>query len=207
MKNLIGIYSPIPQSGKSTVFQMLNEIAGFERIPFAAYLKEIGVYILQITGVQDSEAQRLIYEDKEEQVPGFPPGITSRFILQQLGTNFARDTIDPDLWVRAWANTVSSLPDTVPNIVVDDVRFANEVETIRKMGGYLWKIERPCPRGESLSFGGRLKRFLTSLFSGKKSHHSEGNLDHVQFDVVITNDGSLEDLRDKVMDALCSIER
>ena len=207
MKNLIGIYSPTPQSGKSTVFEFLNDIAGFERMPFASYPKEIASYILQITGVPDSDAQRLVYTDKEEQIPGFPQGVTARFLLQQLGTNFARDSIDPTIWVRAWANTVSTLPDTVPNIVVDDVRFENEARTIREMGGYLWKVERPGPKVRDLTMVEQLWSFLKSkLFPGKQ-HHSEGNLNHFDFDVVIVNDGSLDDLREKVMDALGSVEK
>lgn len=206
MKNLIGIYSPKPQSGKSTVFEILSEVAGFERVPFASYPKEIATYLLQITGVPDFEAQRLVYTDKEEQIPGFPPGITSRFLLQQFATNFARDTIDPSIWIRAWANTVSTIPEDSPNIVVDDVRFENEVKVIKEMGGYLWKIERPCLSRKDSPKVSTFWWFLRELLIPEKQHHSEGNLDHVEFDVVIINDGSLEDLKEKVIDALCSIE-
>lgn len=201
MRNLIGIYSPYPQSGKSTVFGLLNEIAGFERLPFASPAKEISVYLLQVTGIPDTEAQRLVYEDKEEQLPNFPNGVTARYMLQQLGTNFARDAIDPTIWVRAWANTVSNLPRSVPNIVVDDVRFENEVDAIKALGGVLWKVERPKPsRGFFLDFLDKTMSFL------KKGHHSEGNLENASFDAVIVNDGSLEDLKQKVIDALGSIE-
>jgi hypothetical protein len=185
MKNLIGIYSPFPQSGKSTVFSFLNELVGYERLPFASPLKEIGTYLLQITGVPDSEAQRYIYEDKEEQIPGFPEGITARFLLQRLGTDFGRNTIDPDIWIKAWVNTVNGLPEQVPNIVVDDVRFENEVRTVRELGGKLWKVVRPSLNP-----------------TGSESHSSEQGLEHEEFDVVIVNDGSIDDLREKVIEAL-----
>lgn len=202
MKNLIGIYSPRPQSGKSTVYKFLNEIAGYERFPFASPLKELATHIFQTTGVPESEARRLVYEDKEEQLPGFPSGITARVFLQQLGTNFGRDVIDPTIWVRIWSNTLKDLPESIQNVVVDDVRFENEVDAIRALGGVIWKIERPePPSGFLMSL---FRRFRSFLKRSERNHHSEGNLNHIKFDEIIVNNGSLEDLRFKV-NTLCHI--
>jgi hypothetical protein len=41
-----------------------------------------------------------------------------------LGTEWGRDAVHPDLWVRLWA---ASGPRT-SRVVVEDVRFPNEVE-------------------------------------------------------------------------------
>ncbi len=40
-------------------------------------------------------------ERKEDQLPGFPEGITARVMLQTLGTEWGRASVDPDIWVKA----------------------------------------------------------------------------------------------------------
>jgi hypothetical protein len=62
-----------------------------------------------------------------------------------------------------------------PCVVVDDVRFPNEAQLIKSMGGQLWRIERPG---------------LTDA----TGHSSEGGLADWEFDRVIVNDGTVEDL-------------
>ena len=62
-------------------------------------------------------------------------GKTPRWAMQSLGTEWGRDLIHNDLWINAWKST---LPDG--NIVVDDIRFLNEVETIQDEGGYIINI-------------------------------------------------------------------
>jgi hypothetical protein len=62
-------------------------------------------------------------------------------------------------------------------IVIDDVRFQNEAEMIKKMGGEMWKIIRPSA-------------------VNSESHQSEGGLDDWDgFDQVVENSGTIHDFR------------
>lgn len=68
--------------------------------------------------------------------------------------------------------------------VVDDVRFLNEAEAVRRHGGIMVRVVRPG-------------------FDADAQHRSEGGLDAYEgFDHVIYNDGSLEELRHTVDDVL-----
>lgn len=69
-----------------------------------------------------------------------------RPLLQRLGTECIR-TIDPDFWVKATSLRLEEhlAHDAIPRdgIVFTDVRFANEADWIRSLGGYVIKITRP----------------------------------------------------------------
>lgn len=68
-------------------------------------------------------------------------------------------------------------------MVMTSTRRINEAEAIRSKGGQVWRIERPG-------------------FGPINGHVTETELDDYDFDVVIVNDGSIEDLRVKVNEAL-----
>jgi hypothetical protein len=59
---------------------------------------------------------------------------TPRKLLQLLGTEFFRECINRDVWT-----TIAPKH----NIIVPDVRFANEVDHIKNSGGYIIKIVNP----------------------------------------------------------------
>lgn len=114
--------------------------------------------------------------------------IKDRKLLQWIGTDWARGTISETLWVDIWKNSVnrslSHDPSTV--IVCDDVRFDNEAEAVKALGGYVVKIF--CSSNE--------KRIDTS--TGIVQHKSEAGIDHKYVDYFIDNNGSLEDLARQV---------
>ncbi len=105
--------------------------------------------------------------------------VTVRRILQWWGTEFRRAQ-DPDYWTRAWADKVASHDLEKTHILVDDIRFKNELETLKAQGGLIVKIERPG-------------------FNGAGDHASETSLDdYSAWDHVIVNDGSLVQYLDKL---------
>jgi len=90
-------------------------------------------------------------ERKEDQLPGFPEGITARVCLQTLGTEWMRATIDADGWVKAamreaeyflQAMPLSQLSTPDSKVIFDDVRFANEAVAIRQAGGRVYRVSR-----------------------------------------------------------------
>ncbi len=165
---LIGLYSPAPQSGKTTVATAL-ERQGFTRVSLADPLKAMLAEFLQGLGYREDEAQRLVHIDKSATVPQL--GVTVRHLLQTLGTEWGRTCIAPDVWLKCWAATATRYP----FVVVDDVRFANEAQLVKDMGGQLWLIERPG-------------------LADASGHASEGGLADWAFDRVIVNDGTVEEL-------------
>lgn len=89
-----------------------------------------------------------IYEEKEKQIPGFPEGITSRVLMQRLGTEFGREC-HPLIWVniakveanrRLKAYEATGLEEA--RVIIDDIRFKNEADMIHELGGEVWKLRR-----------------------------------------------------------------
>lgn len=127
-------FTGLAGSGKSTVAQYLVERHGFQRVRFAGPLKgmmaALGCTQEQIDGSEKETPCSLL------------GGKTPRHAMQTLGTEWGRDLITSDLWIRAWQAAVAKVPAGVP-IVVDDCRFPNEGEAVRAAGGVIVRIERP----------------------------------------------------------------
>lgn len=105
--------------------------------------------------------------------------VTVRRILQWWGTEYRRAQ-DPDYWTKAWGRKIEQLDLKGTLVLVDDVRFMNELNVIREHDGLIVKIERPG-------------------FDGANSHSSETSLDDYQaWDAIIINDGTLEQFYRKV---------
>ena len=117
-----------------------------------------------------------LYGDQKETVdPRY--GKTPRQILQDVGS-FCRDTYGADFWVDALDRQRADDEITI----IDDCRYPNEAEYIRENGGIVIGIRRP---GNGLD----------------DDHASETKMhDHwdSMIDVEIVNDGTIEDLRDRV---------
>lgn len=173
---LIGLYSAAPQSGKTTVAGILSE-SSFTSVPFAGTLKDMTVPMLVALGYDYPKAWQLVLHDKGHVVPEI--GVSVRHMLQTLGTEYGRQCLHPDVWLICWRKKAERFG----SVVADDVRFTNEADLIRRMGGELWLVRRAGVQRAT-------------------SHSSEGGLDDYCFDHVIDNDGTLDDLRSNVMAAL-----
>lgn len=178
---VIGLYSPAPQSGKTAVAEELQQ-HGYVCVSFAGPLKRmIGVF-LNSAGYEHERIESLLYEQKENRIPEF--GVTSRHLLQTIGTEWGRECISPDVWVKVWHHNVMKWLDGGLNVVVDDMRFPNEWEAVKALEGECWYITRP-----------RTEKYETE-------HASEGALNNHGFDRRFTNDTSLNDLHIQVRKAL-----
>jgi hypothetical protein len=72
---IIGLWSPAPGCGKSTVAQHLYQRHGHIRLSFADPMKWMLVSMLQDAGYSYPEARRIPWEDKEtplDRLPGAP---------------------------------------------------------------------------------------------------------------------------------------
>jgi hypothetical protein len=127
---IIAIIGP-KGSGKTLVAKYLTDRYGFVRHPFAGPLKKMLTVGL---GLNDDQ----LYGDQKEIPTELLCGKTPRQAMQLLGSEWGRDLIHPNLWATAWRSTMPN-----GNVVVDDMRFPNEYEAIRKMNGVVISVRRP----------------------------------------------------------------
>jgi hypothetical protein len=177
---LIGLYSPAPQSGKSTVASFLTE-HGFHTVPFAGPLKRmLRTFLLQL-GYGPEGIDHYLTTGKEDILPGI--ACSPRHLMRTLGTEWGRSCVHPSVWLLCWQSTATRYLQSGTPIVVDDVRFPNEADLIRSLGGQLWRIDRPSAERNT-------------------EHASEGSLDTYAFDHVLSNDSTLTDLYSRTRELL-----
>lgn len=86
-----------------------------------------------------------------------------RELLQHLGTDTGR-AWDPDIWVKKWTSGVFDIWTMIPEtgIIVDDVRFQNEVSAIQQLGGICVTLEHPT-RGYFLQHASETQALYTNV--------------------------------------------
>lgn len=119
-------------SGKSSVAKVLADTYDFEIMSFATPIKDM----LSAMGIPDKYLHDP--EFKETPVPGY--GRSGRFMMQTLGTDWARNLLGPGVWTRAVKDKIATLK---IDVVLDDVRFENEAAMIHAYGGMILRVERP----------------------------------------------------------------
>jgi hypothetical protein len=77
-----------------------------------------------------------------------------------------------------------------PVIVIDDLRYSNEADLVRELGGVIYEIKRP--RGIKEELGYKIKKAFGLV------HASERGIDRKYIKATIINDGTIEDLQNKV---------
>jgi hypothetical protein len=172
---LIGLYSPSPGCGKTTVAKALAPY-GYERISFAQPLRDMLTPFLAALDYPATALTSPIHKD----TPIRELGISPRDLMRTLGTEWGRTCVNPDTWLILAGRSIDRIHLADGYVVIDDVRFPNEANFILKRGGRLWKIER--------------RNAVPA--SGHTSDTSMADWD--DFDEVIYNDGSLQCLIDDV---------
>lgn len=165
---MIGLYSPAPQSGKTTIAEALVA-RGWQRVRFAGPLKAMLATMLAEVGEDRETVTRMIEGDLKELAADALGGETPHWAMQTLGTEWGRKLIHPDIWVRLFLRRAVQLRRQGYPVVCDDLRFANEAAAIRAAGGALVRIERPG-------------------VGGSAGHASEGALEGETFAVRLRND-------------------
>lgn len=164
------------RAGKDSLARFLIEDHDYYRVAFADPLKNIALdlnpwlltahhgYIhlrdfVDTVGWEDAKADPAV-----------------RCWLQDLGLAIRK--YDPNFWVRLGLQDARALPSTP--VVITDVRFLNEVDGVRGLGGILVRVVRDeADRAAALD-----------------PHISEHELDDIDVDYEIDNNGPLSALRD-----------
>ena len=119
--------------GKSTAAKEFY-VAGFTRVRFAEGLKNM----LKSLGLTNEHVDGALKEEPCDLLNG----VTPRFAMQTLGTEWGRHCIHPNFWIDHWKRQVDRLPAHIP-VVVDDLRFPNEREALIDLGGKIIWVHRP----------------------------------------------------------------
>jgi hypothetical protein len=126
---LVGIAGS-KRSGKTLLANLLAERYGLLHTSFAAPIREFTANLLGGTLEQ--------LEVEKESPIAWLDGKTPRFIMQTMGTDWARQMVCHDIWVRVCMRKVSG----AGRAVISDVRFPNEAKAIRDAGGHVIRLHR-----------------------------------------------------------------
>lgn len=165
---IVGLYSTVPQSGKSTVSKLFV-LAGFRKLSLATPVKQSLNVVLMGLGINDAH-EYLWGERKNKVIPEL--GVTGGYLMSTYATDYFRNEIDPDVWLKILMRNVKESK----NYIVDDMRFPNEYD----------------------AFDVRIKIVRENIDKRHgRSEKSEGQLDDYPFDYVINNNGTLAKLEDR----------
>lgn len=159
-------------AGKTTVADILCADGRGVSIPLADPLYK---GLSAMFGISEAE---LSDRGKKEQTVDWI-GQSPRRLLQTLGTEWGRQVVGQDIWVKICLRRAAvSLGAGFARVVIPDVRFNNEATEIRRAGGIVVSVERPigCVSGDAMR------------------HPSEGGVSAVLVSRIIVNRGSLDDL-------------
>lgn len=136
--NLIGLTGH-KGSGKDTAAAALMPL-GYTNLKFATPLKEMTRALFRSLGIPLEQIDRMVEGDMKECRSVRLPGHTPRYVMQTLGTEWGRDCMGEDFWVNVARARAAYHPG---RRLFSDVRFRNEAQMIRDLGGVIIKIERP----------------------------------------------------------------
>lgn len=148
---------------------------GVYRVAFADPIREIA----KLFGFTQEQLTDRTLKEAPDEFWGFSP----RTFMQKVGTEMFRDCLRDDIWIKLLEKRITDIKNCIdrrdgcafetvrPKIIfITDVRFPNEAEAIRKMGGYIFKITR-----EGFSK------------SGENLHPSEKFINEMQADSIFNN--------------------
>jgi hypothetical protein len=201
---LIGVVGFI-SSGKGTVGEILVE-HGFTKDSFAKPVKDAVSVMFGwprelLEG--DTELSRTWREEPDVfWSEKFGREFSPREALQLMGTEAGRQTFHPNIWVISLLNRAKG-----KDVVVTDVRFKNEIDYIQNNEGIVIRVKRgEDPEWYDLLSSESDEFYREQIMKGKGVHRSEWDWVGCDFDYVIENDGTVQQLRKKLEEVLQKIK-
>lgn len=150
------------QSGKSTAVRMIREMRPwFKQSNFKdgliAEMKHYFPKVLTKLSEEHSMTMKELFDKK--------PGIM-RELMQNFGTELRRSE-NANYWTDKWEESIKGIKD----VLVDDCRFLNEAEVVRRNGGVIVRMVR-------------------TDMTNNSTHQSETEMDLIVPDYTITTNGS-----------------
>ena len=185
-------------SGKDTIADYLVNLHHFRRESFASTLKDA---VAQVFGWDRTMLEGRTKQAREwrEQVDPWwaerlnMPNLTPRWVLQYWGTEVCRKGFHDDIWIASLENKLRNSKD---NVVISDCRFPNEIQSIQDAGGKIVWVQRgELPDWYDTAIEANLgHNYAVQDLKMRKIHASETAWVGTNFDTVIDNNRSIDDL-------------
>lgn len=197
-------------SGKDTVADILCEKYGFSRESFANSLKNSLSVIFnwdrQLLEGKTSESRKW----RETVDPWWSSRLnienfTPRYAMQYFGTDVCRNHFYDEIWI---ASLEKRIIETNTSVVISDVRFLNELQSIKRLGGYTIRIKRgedPHWFNTAISANYGDQESINAL-KNLKIHPSESSWAGYPFDLTLDNNSTLTDLENSVVSLMENLE-
>ena len=195
-------------SGKDTIADYLVNLHHFRRESFANTLKDAVAQVFGWDRTMLEGRTKQAREWREQVDPWWAqrlgiPHLTPRFILQQWGTEVCRKNFHDDIWIASLENKLRNSKD---DVVISDCRFSNEIRAIKQAGGIVVRVVRgaePEWYDAAVSVNRGPNGNSTWALSGRRLeqlgvHASETAWVGTKFNVVLDNNGTLDDLYQQV---------
>ena len=119
-----------------------------------------------------------------------------RDLLQRIGTEVIRNTIDKDFFIKRILEDIEVYSHFFDVITISDARFHREFDKIRKKfpEAYCVHVTRP--------------NYVSRLTAKQKAHATEAEVDtYPKYDYELVNDGTLEDLEKRVKKLMKEVDK
>ena len=126
------------------------------------------------------------------------PLLSPRYVMQYFGTDLFRNHFHSDIWVKIIENKLNKYleEDISCNVVITDCRFNNEINMILQLHGKIIQVHRNLPN------------WFYSYRKGenpdevKMIHSSELGWIRCYMDYEIENNGTIDELHNKIKDIM-----
>jgi hypothetical protein len=185
-------------SGKDTVADYLQNFHEFRRESFASTLKDAVASVFGWDRMLLEGRTKEAREWREQVDPWWAerlamPTLTPRWVLQYWGTEVCRRAFHDDIWIASLENKLRTSKD---HIVISDCRFPNEIQSIQNAGGKIVWVQRgELPSWYDLAVeANKGSNIAANELKMKKIHASETAWVGTNFDVIIDNNSTIDDL-------------
>ena len=168
--------------GKDTIAEMMGSLCGTLSLSYAGPLKKACQIIFDLSDDQLTDREK-------KEVVDTRWDLSPRQMFQKVGTELFRDQIDKDIWVKSMCSRIEThlKKDSKRHVVVTDARFANEVSILKKRYG------AKCLK---------VSRAYNPDATKEGQHKSETCVASLQCDSHLENNGTIEELKEKVEEYL-----
>lgn len=173
-KNIIGLTGKI-SSGKDTTADYICDVYGYTKYSLSSPIKQ-GLSVMFNIPL-DTLNDRYLKESIDERF-----NKTYRYMLQTLGTEWARNMIDTDIFTKLAYDRIKD----IDKVVISDIRFDNEAKFIKDLGGHIIQLYR---------------------YNSVQSHHSsELGISKSLIDFKLNNNGTKHNLYTNIDSIISTIE-
>ena len=198
-------------SGKDTIADYLVNFHEFRRESFASTLKDACSSVFGWDRTMLEGRTKEAREWREQVDPWWAerldlPNLTPRWILQYWGTEVCRKGFHDDIWIASLENKLRNSKDSV---VISDCRFPNEIKSIKDAGGKIVWVQRGVlPEWYNIALqANQGHNWAVMDLKMRKVHASETSWVGTDFDFVIDNNGSIDQLYQQIHSLFISQEQ